>query len=63
MSQILIKLVTHVSVIPDAVKTAIFVLCELFLLALVLSPFFLTEKDGEADGTVSQAPSQGCEGA
>ncbi len=63
MSQILIGLATRVSVIPDAAKSAIFVLCELFMLALVLSPFFLTEKHGEADGSVAQASSQGSEGA
>jgi len=63
MSQMLIGLVTRVSVMPDAAKSAIFVLCELFMLALVLSPFFLTEKRGEADGSVSQTPSRGSEGA
>ena len=57
MSHLLIALATRVSVIPDAAKSAVFILCELFLLAVVLSPFFLREKP-EADGSTSRTPVQ-----
>ncbi len=62
MSQLLIALATRVSVIPDAAKSAVFVLCELFVLAVVLSPFLLTEKP-EADGSASRTPMRGSEKA
>lgn len=62
MSQLLIALATRVSVIPDAAKSAVFVLCELFVLAVVLSPFFLREKP-ETDGSGSRTPIRGSEKA
>ena len=39
MSQVLITLVTWVSLMPDAAKSAFFIFCELFVAAIVVSPF------------------------
>jgi hypothetical protein len=39
MSQVLVMLATWVSEIPDAAKSAVFIMCEFVVATIVLSPF------------------------
>ena len=49
MSQVLLAVITCISVIPDSAKSAIFIVCELFVAAVVFSPLVFRGTRGDAN--------------
>jgi len=49
MSQVLVAAITCISVIADSAKSAIFIVCELFVAAVVISPLVFRDTRGESN--------------
>lgn len=62
MSQVVVTLVTWLSVIPDAAKSAIYILCELVVGTVVISPLLFRGTPEPRTGAIEEPRGAGPRG-